>query len=306
MKQAFLGHLSPFSRLVFALALTFSCFIITFLAALLLAMPLFHVTLSGTMDLLNQPDDPRSLSLLKYFQVTQSIGLFIIPALLIGYLFEQSPTGFLKAKQTGPAALYFIVFLLMFVSLPLVNWLVDINEMMKLPAFLKGMEDWMKAAEEQAGKLTDTFLAGKSAGNFLFNIFMIGMLPAVGEELMFRGVLQKLLQGWLKNIHVAIFITGLLFGAMHMQFYGLLPRMMLGVIFGYLFYWSGSIWLPIFAHFVNNSGAIIVSYLSNLGLVSQKYQDFGSTANMFYIILSLLMTLSCLYMVYRRKPLSFF
>ena len=89
---------------------------------------------------------------------------------------------------------------------------------------------------------------------------------------------------------------------MHLQFYGLLPRMILGVIFGYLFYWSGTIWVPVFAHFVNNSGAIIISYLANLGIISQKYQDFGSTHNVLLILLSLLMSFACLLMVYRRKP----
>ena len=302
MKQALLGNLTPFSRLIFAVALTFSCFIVFFFAALLLAIPIYHLDLKGTLDLLNQPDNPKSLVLLKYFQVTQSFGLFIIPPILIGYFFEQNAWSFLKARSTGNGSFYFIVFLLMFVSLPFINWLVDINEMMKLPSFFKGMEDWMKNAEEQAGRLTDSFLAGKSFSSFLFNLFMIGLLPAVGEEFMFRGVLQKLLGNWFKNIHVAIMITGFLFGAMHMQFYGLLPRMVLGIMFGYLFYWSGSIWLPVFAHFVNNSGAIIISYLTSLGLISQKYQDFGSTSNMVYITFSLLMTASCMFMVYRRKP----
>ena len=79
--------------------------------------------------------------------------------------------------------------------------------------------------------------------------------------------------------------------------------MILGVIFGYLFYWSGSIWVPVFAHFVNNSGAIIISYLANLSLISQKYQDFGSTHSFILIFLSLLMTLTCLFTAYRKKPL---
>jgi len=302
MKQALFGNLTPFSRLAFAIALTFSCFIIIFFAALIVAMPFFHVSLSGALEILKQTDNPKALVLLKYLQVIQSFGLFIIPPVLLGYLFEKNAWSYLQAKRTGSGDLYFFVFLLMFVSLPFINCLVDLNEMMKLPAGLKGLENWMMSAEEQAGKLTNAFLAGKSFGNFLFNIFMIGILPAIGEEFMFRGLIQKLLKDWLKNIHIAIFITSLLFGVMHLQFYGLLPRMILGVMFGYLFFWSGSIWVPIFAHFVNNSGAIIIYYLANLGLISQKYQDFGSTGNVFLIILSLLMTLSCLFMVYRRKP----
>jgi membrane protease YdiL (CAAX protease family) len=302
MKQALLGNLTPFSRLIFIVALTFSCFIITFFLALLLALPVYHVNLKDILEILNQEYNTTAIALLKYFQVTQSIGLFIIPAFLAGYFFERNSLRYLHADRTSNSGIFLIAFLLMFVSLPFINWLVSVNEMMKLPGYLKGLEDWMKNAEDQAGKLTDTFLRGKSFGNFLFNIFMIGILPAIGEEFMFRGILQRLLKEWLKNIHVAIFITGFLFGAMHMQFYGLLPRMILGVIFGYLFYWSGSIWVPVFAHFINNSGAIVVSWLSNIGLISQKYQDFGSTGNMVFIILSFLMTVSCLFMVYRRKP----
>lgn len=302
MKQAFLGNLSPFSRLVFAITLTFSCFIIVFFLALLVAMPVFHLDMAGILALLSQSGNPKALDLLRYFQVTQSIGLFIIPPLLIGFLYERSAWSYIHAKHTGNVRPYIVVILLMFVSLPFINWLVDINEMMKLPAFMKGIEDWMKSAEEQAGKLTETFLAGKSFTNFLFNLFMIAMLPAIGEEFMFRGLLQKLFTGIFKNAHIAIIITGFLFGAMHMQFYGMLPRMLLGVIFGYMFYWSGSIWLPVFAHFVNNGSAVIISYLANLGMISQNYQDFGSTNNIFFIILSLLMMVSCMFIIYRRKP----
>jgi len=302
MKQAFLGTLTPFSRLVFAITLTFSCFIIVFFLALLVAMPMFHLDMAGILALLSQSGNPKALNLLRYFQVTQSIGLFIIPPLLIGFLYERSAWTYLCAKHTGNTGLYLVVLLLMFVSLPFINWIIDLNQMMKLPAFMKGVEDWMKSAEEQANKLTETFLAGRSFTNFLFNLFMIAVLPAVGEEFMFRGLLQKLFSGIFKNAHIAIIFTGFLFGAMHMQFYGILPRMLLGMIFGYLFYWSGSIWLPVFAHFVNNSAAVIISYLANLGLISQKYQDFGNTSNAFFIILSLLVSISCMFMIYRRKP----
>ena len=162
MKQALLGNLSPFSRFVFAIALTFTCFILVFFAAILLAMPMFRISLSGILGILSQPDKPEALALLKYFQVTQSIGLFIIPPVLGGYLFERNAWLYLKADRSAAAVNYILVFLLMFISLPFINWLVDINEMMKLPAALAGLEDWMKTAEEQAGKLTDSFLAGKS------------------------------------------------------------------------------------------------------------------------------------------------
>lgn len=298
-----LGTLTPAAKLLFAIAMAFSCFIIFFFTALLVALPVFGLSMENIFSLLSKPEDPKALPLLEYFQVTQSVGLFIAPALLCGFLFGGSSGDYLKWKNGGTFPVYFIVFLMMFLSLPFINGLVNMNEMMKLPTWLKGMEDWMKSSEEQAARLTESFLAGKSFSQFLFNIFMIAILPALGEEFMFRGLLQRLFGDITKNVHIAIFITAFLFGAMHMQFYGILPRMVLGIIFGYLFYWSGSIWVPVFAHFVNNSGAVVISYLSNLGLISQKYQDFGSTDNPYLVTLSLLMTCACLWMVFRRKPL---
>lgn len=194
----------------------------------------------------------------------------------------------------------------MFAALPLINWMVTVNEMMKLPVSLKGMEEWMQAAEQEAAKLTAVFLNVKSPGGFLVNMLMIAILPAIGEELMFRGLIQRLLKDWLKNIHVAVFISALLFAAMHLQFYGFLPRMALGVLFGYLFYWTGTLWVPIFAHFVNNAAAVIVSYMSQTGTIKGNYENFGSTENAGYLIASLAVGGILLFLIYRFRYLKLY
>jgi membrane protease YdiL (CAAX protease family) len=160
----------------------------------------------------------------------------------------------------------------------------------------------MRITEEEAAKLTETFLKMPTIGSFLFNIFMIALLPAIGEEFMFRGLLQRLLKEWLGNIHLAIFISAFLFSALHMQFYGFFPRMLLGIMFGYLFYWSGSLWVPICAHFINNGSAVIFSYLGQCGFLSGNYEDFGATENVFLILVSGLIILVLFFFVYRLKP----
>jgi len=157
---------------------------------------------------------------------------------------------------------------------------------MKLPESLKGIEDWMKATETEAANLTGAFIKMDSIGLFLFNLLMIGVLPAIGEEMLFRGLLQRLLRDWFGNIHVAIFMAAFFFSAMHMQFYGFFPRMMLGVIFGYLFYWSGSLWVPIWAHFINNGSVIIFAWLAQHGVIKGDYESFGSSDNLFVILFS--------------------
>jgi len=117
--------------------------------------------------------------------------------------------------------------------------------------------------------------------------------------LLFRGLFQRLFHEWLGNIHIAIILSGFIFGAMHLQFYGMLPRMMLGILFGYLFYWSGSLWIPVFAHFLNNGVAVTVSFLERQGFIETSLEDFGTTDNLFLIISSIILTALTLYL-YRK------
>jgi membrane protease YdiL (CAAX protease family) len=301
MKNALLANQSPVTRLVFSILLIISSFLVTFLIGILVAIPLFGVDLFSSMAILSNYSDPLALSLLKYLQIVQSIGLFILPPLLAGFFFERNPLKYLRIDRPSKPVIYLFTFAIMFAALPLINWMVAVNEGMRLPQFLEGMESWMKSAEEEAAKLTEAFMNVKTFSGFLINLFMIAILPSIGEEFLFRGLLQRLFAEWTKNIHMAIFIAALLFGAMHMQFYGIFPRMMLGVLFGYLFYWTGSIWLPVFAHFINNASAVIVAYLASRGTIGAGYEEFGSTDNLFLIAGSALLTGVLLLIIYRME-----
>ena len=305
MKTAILGHLSPFAKLIFFLMLLLTGLIVALGIGILLANPIYHINLLTDMKLLSDFSNPATVSLMKFLQIVQSIGLFIVPALLAGYFFERRPLGYAGLNKIPGAMIFLLVLLLMFVTLPFINWLVSINEMMKLPSFLQGIEQWMKDSEDQATQLTVAFLDVRTTGGFLVNMFAIAILPAVGEELLFRGVLQRLFGEWFRNIHVAIFFTAFIFGVIHMQFYGLLPRMMLGVIFGYLYYWSGSLWAPIFAHFLNNGAVVMASFLSNLKIISSDYESFGNTSNLFLFFGSVLFSGLIIWLICkRRKPVE--
>ncbi|MCX6304549.1 MAG: CPBP family intramembrane metalloprotease [Bacteroidetes bacterium] len=301
-KQPILESLTPLPRLLFSILLVISCFASTFLIGLLLAGPLFGIGIKDIISSMSDFTDARTIQLLRYFQVIQSFGLFIFPALLAGYFFERSSTGYLSLDRSPRWPVYLVTLVLMFASLPFINWMVSVNEMMRLPDFLRGLEDWMKTAEDDAAKLTDAFMNMPSFGGFMFNMVMIAMLPAIGEEFMFRGLLQRLFREWLGNIHLAIFVSAFLFSAMHMQFYGFFPRMMLGIMFGYMFYWSGSLWVPVCAHFINNGSAVIAAYLSQRGILSGDYENFGATENIFIIVLSGLAIPVLYFIIYRLKP----
>jgi hypothetical protein len=301
-KQPILESLTPFTRILFVILLVISSFATFFLGGLLLAGPLFGIGLNDIISSMSDFSDVKTIRLLQYFQVIQSFGLFIVPALLAGYLFERNSARYLLLDKPSRWGVYLVTLALMFAALPLINWMVTMNESMHLPGFLKGVEAWMKTAEEEAARLTDAFLNMPTFGSFLFNMVMIALLPAIGEEFMFRGVVQRLLKEWLGNMHVAILISAFLFSAMHMQFYGFFPRMMLGIIFGYMFYWSGALWVPVCAHFINNGAAVIFSYLGQKGILSGDYENFGATDSALLILLSGLAVGALMLLIYRMRP----
>ena len=307
MKKAWLSHLTPFAKIIFVLMLIIVGLMLAVLGGLILTMIQYHANMAEAVLLISNINDPSSFPLLKELQILQSVLLFIVPAFIAGYLFERSSSGYFGMKKVPAGSILLMILLIIMVSLPLINWMVSLNEMMKLPAIFRGMEQWMKEAEDQAAQITEAFLDVHSIGGFAVNMLMIAVIPAIGEELLFRGLFQRLFGEWFKNIHVAIFLAAFLFGAVHLQFYGLLPRMMLGVLFGYLYLWTGTLWAPIFAHFLNNGAAVFVSYLSNTGVIHTDYEKFGSTDNVFLITGSVLFTGVLLYgifMISRRKILN--
>ena len=140
------------------------------------------------------------------------------------------------------------------------SYFIEWNENIKFPEFMAGFEEWARNMEDQLAEATKQFTTFNHVGEYLFGMLVISVLPGIGEEIMFRGVLQNSLHRWTKNPHVAIWVAAFIFGAIHMQFYGLIPRMMLGAVFGYLYVWSGNIWYPIIAHAINNGIGVTMAY----------------------------------------------
>ncbi len=288
----------PFSKIIFSLFIILVTFLLTFIIGFLIAIPIFQINISNLTNVLSNYNDPDNLSFLKYLQTIQAIGLFIVPAFIIAYLFNSDFFKYLKFNSVSirPVTLTIIILL---ASIPVINSLNVINEGMQFPDWLKGIESWMKEKEMGAQALTEAFLRMDSFSALLFNIVMIGILPSIGEELIFRGVFQRLFAEWTKNIHWGIIIAATLFSAMHMQFYGFLPRLVLGILLGYLFYWSGSIWVPILGHFVNNATAIIIYYLY-ADEMSKEVESFGATNDSFiYLIIGLVFVIPLLYLFYK-------
>jgi membrane protease YdiL (CAAX protease family) len=248
--------------------------------------------------------DPSTVIALKYFQVVNQLGVFILPAVIFALLTDNDLLGYLKLKGGWHKLSLVFGFVLILVSLPFIHWLMEVNTSIQLPEFLSSVEDWMKDREDEAQQLTDAFLETDSIGGFLFNLLMIAVIAAIGEELIFRGVLVRLFREWTHNIHLAVFLPALIFSALHLQFYGFLPRLVLGLFLGYLFVWTGSLWVPIIIHFINNAFAVVLAFLDSRGLVQVDVDQVGASGNSLVILTSLLLSLVILVIIYlheRRK-----
>jgi membrane protease YdiL (CAAX protease family) len=269
---------------------------------MILAIPLFGLDSMMSIPTIGDLSDPESIRVLKYFQVVQSIGLFIVPPIILAWLFHGRIVEYLYLKRNTTSTSIFLVAVLVFISLPSINFIGEWNTRMEFPEFLAGLERWMKNAEENAAELTEAFLNVETTGGLLFNLFMIAFLPAIGEELLFRGVIQRIFTNWTRNHHWGIWISAILFSALHIQFYGFVPRMLLGVLFGYLLVWSGSMWLPIVAHFFNNGFAVVAMYLVDKNVLNPAVEEIGATTGSRYAaILSLALVFLLMFLIKKEN-----
>lgn len=220
-------------------------------------------------------DDPTYVAASKLIQIVGSIGTFIIPALLFSYLFAgdlYSYYGFAKPVSIIPLLL---TILMMVSVIPLINYMAELNLRMEVP--IEALDRILRALEGDAEEMMVAFTATKTVWGLLVNLLMIGVIAAVGEELIFRGVLQRLMIGMFKNVHLGVVITAILFSAFHFQFFSFLPRFVLGLVLGYLMYYGRSIWYPILAHFVNNAMGVIYYYFSSKGSADDMLEEIGTS-----------------------------
>ncbi len=278
MLQNFLRNVfreaSPFTKLLFAGFIIFSCFILFTFLGIVLAIPIFDLSISDFTNAVAFQDD-ININLLIYIQIVQSVGLFLIPPFIIAAIFDENAFGYLQCNLPPKFFSVILAGIAIIASLPLINILVEINSALELPDSLSWLEEKMMKAEQDAQHITKLFLTRKTTSALIINLLMIAVIPALGEEFLFRGVLQRLLSEWTRNIHIGILLSAILFSAFHFQFYGFLPRMLLGIFFGYLFVWSKSIWLPVAAHFINNAATILVYFFFSDTFIEQEVDHLG-------------------------------
>lgn len=245
-------------------------------------------------------DNPDVLIFLKIAQALSVLVIFILPAVLIAVFWTKPKIHYLGITKRPAFSTLILAGLGILFAMPLINWMAELNQQMHLPAAFSGLEHWMKSSEDKAALLTEAFTKGTSVTTLFVNLFVIAFMAALSEELFFRGIFQKVAIECFKNKHAGIWFGAIIFSAFHMQFFGFLPRMLMGAYLGYLFLWSGSLWPGILAHFVNNGTAVFLMWLQNRGSISVDADKVGTQqSELIYVAVSAVIVISSLFMVYR-------
>lgn len=199
--------------------------------------------------------------------VGATIGLIVIPIYYLKFTEHRSLKGFFKEENQWPL-LVFLILLAVFGLGPAISPLTEWNATLQFPEWMSGFGNWVKETEAMAEAMIKTMTSNLSPLDFLFSVMVIGILPALGEELVFRGLIQTELIRATKNPHVAIWIASILFSAIHLQFMGFVPRLLMGAFLGYLYFWSGNLWISIIAHFFINTVQVIGLYFYQKGIIT--------------------------------------
>jgi membrane protease YdiL (CAAX protease family) len=292
-------EIPAWNKLFIAFFVTLSCFLIFFFIALILAVPLFNLSYAEVKQYIISGPDLNNIKVVKFFQIFQSVGVFIIPSFILAFIFHGNNWEYLKLKNSPHITYLILSILSIIISIPLINFLSYLNSNIDLPDFVGILEDKIIDMENEANYLMESFLDTLTMQGFIINIIMICILPAIGEELLFRGIFQRLFIEWTKNVHIGIILGAFLFSFIHFQFFGFLPRLLLGIYFGYLFVWSRTIWLPIIAHFTNNAFAVIYYYIFGINTGHSKIENLGtSEGDIIFLVLSIFLSFILIFSIY--------
>lgn len=251
-----------------------------------------------------------SVAAMRWLQFGQTLSVFVLPTMLMAYLWSDEPVVFLHLKRPANGHLSWMVVLTMLVAMPGLILIGELNSQIHLPSFMASIEQLMNEQEAAAELVTEQLLSGSGIGILILNVALIGLLPALGEELTFRGLLQWLFTSKStlssrSTPHVAIWCTAIVFSFVHFQFAGFIPRMLMGALFGYLLAWSGSIWMPILMHFTNNAAVVIMTYMANNGRLDEaSLESFGTGDTLWLGGVSLVASVAMILVMRKRYCLS--
>jgi membrane protease YdiL (CAAX protease family) len=228
--------------------------------------------------------NPKTFVAIRGMLLLQFLGLFLIPSLLFAYFSDPQPAQYIGLKAPYKSGYWILGIAVMLIAIPFVEFTGMINKSIH---FGKGIQGWAQSMEDEANKTIQFMLSDRSVSNLLFNIVFIAAFAGIGEELFFRGVLQRLLIKSTRSPWTGIILAAFFFSFFHFQFFGFIPRLLLGILLGAIYWYSGSIWPAILAHFVYDAFIIILVYFNpqmiqnpDASIVDKTYLGIGALVSL--------------------------
>lgn len=258
---------NPFINIIITLFVAFFSFQVAgSLIGFMLAIPFYPGTLTEMLQSIASPEKDAGMKIPMFIMqgFGSFFGLILIPTLLLR-AWRQPVTQFFDKKI--PALAIILTFIILTSFMVVNSMFIEWNQNITFPDFLGGLEKWARATEDKLAEVTEYLTHFDSVGQFMIAFFVIAIIPAFGEEIVFRGIIQNEFYRGTRNIHIAIWMSAIIFSAFHVQFYGFVPRMLLGALFGYLYYWSGNLYIAVLAHFFNNGASVVAMYFYQQGKI---------------------------------------
>lgn len=253
-----------------------------------------------------QGDDVTSTRFMRIATVAQDLFVFIVPALIAAIAVTRLPATFLCLDVKPRLRHTLFACLILVASIPAMDWIVYLNQSVHFPESLSGIEETLRKMESDADSAVYGLFGNYSVGDIIMSILIVGVLTGLAEELFFRGALQNLFASARMKKHLAVWLAAVIFSFMHFQFFGFIPRVLLGAYFGYLLWWTGSVWAPIIVHALNNS---LVVAVTSLGLYADS-ENGGTAVNnvmeadTMTVVLSFVVTALGIYILHRQWKTS--
>lgn len=237
----------------------------------------------------------------------QALIMFVAPAIATAFFVSPTPGALLGIKKGCSLRNVLGVILIFVIGMPALNQVIWWNSQLSLPESMALIEQWIREMETNAAAMQEVMLSSDSLGGLCLSILVVAILTGFAEEVFFRGTVQRVIASNGMNHHLAIWIAAFIFSLLHFQFFGFVPRMLLGAFFGYLFYWTGSIWVAAIAHMINNALVVITIYLSNIGCKFDAIEHIGVVEQGFPLWTVVSIGVLILFLLFVRKkffPLS--
>lgn len=232
---------------------------------------------------------------LKLSQGIQTIGVFLMPSIIIIWiLYRRKGVALMFTSKVYWRDFFDTAFLIVF-STTLMVLTARYSQMLPWPQYLID-------SNAESEKISLLYLSGKLYSDLLLNILIICVIPAFCEEFFFRGFLQRIFMKWIRDPHLAIFLAAVIFSAFHFDAVMFFPRFLLGALLGYLFYWTGSLWVPMVGHFINNAQYVASSFILNrMGKTPSTNADVNDIPiSNFNVIIAVLLMAMLLFTIYAR------